>query len=679
MFSYPTILRVQVAKYVKVPMDNIHQKNILFSYPEQHFFRQQVAYVFDLNEIQSRKTIQSSLLLQKKQNMLSYLKFRRTALYALLTLGSLYQKDHKIHNNISFLNNLPDVSQDYSLTFWGADNELYASYHLKNNFNIVRILDKAYIYELLAVKAIGVGLPLYNNYIPLVALANDTFIVMIYDIINKTRYEIANYSIDFLEKQFSNYIKKLTGRDISDRIGYYRASYKILEPYRFTDVTANKSFEICSNLSLCKTVLYIGNRGINAYENYIIFEMEFEIRGKKLYYELSIPRGISLRSRGVAKTPAKQVIETQTMSISIPKVNYIQPNILYYQNDCAILKDFIYNDSYYILDLNKNTKHKISNKLGYRNATQFFVANNLIMIVYFASTKLSQERAAWHLMIYDTIERRFFNTLIDDWHEGATANLLSYYYIEKCQKVIFILGHVNDKSRDFYNIYQNRSIHTVSAITILDLSKLSNIADNDDIEKCKEMIKMPFFMEKYLKAKWNVDIFYVQADCTLDAESSMLYITAYVPDYKNPVITMAKNLCQNNAKFYNFDLEIPILRTYDLIKDREKPIYISSKALKSAQFPKYLHMYDLKGFYDFVNSKTVNTGLIFIAYPDFLIVDRYYNRTSQFYREFSEFYLTYPVLINSYLVGYYMSENAQPHSLAGIFVINDLTVMRLSL
>jgi len=250
MFLYPHVLKVRFAKYVKVPMDNIHQKGIVFSYPEQYLFRQQAAYVFDLTQIKSRGGKQSALLLQKNENMLLYLKFRRSVLHALLMLGSLPKEYYKTHYNISYLNNIPDVSQDHSLTFWGADNELYTAYRSNNNFKIVRISDKADVYELVAFKTIGIGLPLYNNYIPLVVLANDTFIVMIYDITNKKRYEIANYSIDSLEKKINDYIKKLTGRDISNNIIYYRASYKVLEPYRFTDDTAGKSFGICSNLSL---------------------------------------------------------------------------------------------------------------------------------------------------------------------------------------------------------------------------------------------------------------------------------------------------------------------------------------------------------------------------------------------------------------------------------------------
>ena len=121
------------------------------------------------------------------------------------------------------------------------------------------------------------------------------------------------------------------------------------------------------------------------------------------------------------------------------------------------------------------------------------------------------------------------------------------------------------------------------------------------------------------------------------------------------------------------------MRTRNLEKDQTEPIYTSSKALKNAGFPKYLHMYDLKGFYDFVNSKTINTELIFITYPKFLIVDKYYNRIPQFYKEFSDFYLTISLLLDSYLVGVCKLDYHRTQSLAGIFVINDLTIIKLSL
>jgi len=664
MFLCNKTLSVRVAKHVKVPLHNIHQKDILFSYPEQHFFRQQVAYVFYVNQNQSSETTESALLLQKKGNMLLYLKFHSSALRALLMLGSW-------PHNISSLNNQPDVSVADSLTFLGADNELYTAYYLNNNLKIARISDGANVYELIALKTIGIGLPLYNNYIPLVVLANDTFIIILYDIVNKTRYEIANYDIEFLEKQLNDYINKLTGRNINNNIRYYRSSYKILEPYRFTDATAGKSFEICSNLSVCESVLYIGNRAINEYgANHIVFEIQFKIRDQNLHYEFSIPRRLSFKSFGLEETPTKHVIETKTLSIRLPNGNHITPNISYYQNDHVIVRDFVYNESYYILDLRKNTKNKISNEFLY--CMRFYIANNIIMIVYYVAT--------WYLMIYDTINRRFFNILLSDWYEETSANLVSYYYIEKCKKAVFILGGVNDKHKDFYNIENNRTVHVVSAITILDLSKISNITDNDDIEKCKEIIKFPFWMGEYLKAKERSDIFvnYVKADCTVDVNKSMLYITAFVSNYKNPVITIAKNLCKINTEFYDFAIDVPISRTREVLKDRIKPIYISSKALKSANLPKYLHRYDLKGFYDFINSKTISMDLVFINYPNFRIIDRYYNRVSLSHKEFSDFYRTTSALIDSYIVGYYILQRDQMRSLAGFFVINDLTVVRLS-
>jgi hypothetical protein len=242
---------------------------------------------------------------------------------------------------------------------------------------------------------------------------------------------------------------------------------------------------------------------------------------------------------------------------------------------------------------------------------------------------------------------------------------------------LFIVGRVENQVSDFYDIYKNRTMHTISTITILDLAKISSIADTEDIESCKETIQFPRWLEKYLETKESEDIFVgrVQADCTVDVNKSILYITAFVPDYKNPVITIAKNLCSGNTKFYDFDLGVPILRTRNLEKDQTKPIYTSSKALKNAGFPKYLHMYDLKGFYDFVNIKTINTELIFITYPNFLIIDKYYNRISQFYREFADFYVTISVLLDSYLVGICKLDYNHTQSLTGLFVINDLTII----
>ena len=681
MFLYPHVLRVRVARYVKVPIDNIHPKETRFSYPKQHFFHQQAAYVFYINQVKSTNNTESALLLHKKNNILLYIKFHGLALKALLTLVSLprkyYKKNYKLSSLISDSNK---VFTNYRLTFLGVDNKLYIAYYTNNNFfRIFRISESFDVHDIIEferIEKVGVGLPLYNTYIPLVVVIKDTFIVMIYDIINKKRYEIAKYSIDFLENKINDYIKKLTGRDISKSIRHYREFYKILEPYRFLDDRASKSFEICNNLSVCKTLLYIGNDAIDQRKEHIFFEMNFKIRNQKLHYEFSIPRGLSIKLYGLIKTPTKHVIEKQILSIGLPKGNHITSNIVYYQNHYLIVRDFVCINSYYMLDIKKHTKHRIADNYGH--GVRFYIANNIIMIVHFTATKLSMEKGAWHLLIYDTIKRRFFVTLINDSYEGASYDLVSYYYIEKCQKAVFIVGRVDDQIRDFYNTEQIRTMHTVSAVIIIDLAKISNIEDTEDIEKCKEIIKFPRWIEKYLGSKVGNSTFvsYVKVDCTVDVSNSMLYITAFVPDYKHPVLTIAKNLCDRNTKFYDFNLGLPILRSKDLTKDRTKPIYTSSQAIKTANFPKYLHRYDWRGFYNFVNSKTINTGLIFISYPDFLIVDRYYNRVSPFYKVFSDFYLKSSLLIDSYLVGYYTIERAQTRSLGGLFVINDLTIVK---
>ena len=295
VFLYTKTLRVRVAKYVKVPIDNIHPKETRFSYPKQHFFHQQAAYVFYINQVKSTNNTESALLLQKKNNILLYIKFHDSALKALLTLVSspqkYYKKNYKLSSIISDSNK---VFTNYRLTFLGVDNKLYIAYYTNNNlFKIFRISKSSYdvhdIIEFETIEKVGAGLPLYNNYIPLVAVIKDTFIVMIYDIINKKRYEIAKYSIEFLEKQLADYINKLTGLDISKNIRLYREWYKILEPYRFLGDRASKSFEICNNLSVCKTLLYIGNDAIDQREEHIFFEMNFKIRNQKLHYEFSIP------------------------------------------------------------------------------------------------------------------------------------------------------------------------------------------------------------------------------------------------------------------------------------------------------------------------------------------------------------------------------------------------------
>ncbi len=679
MFFYAKPIKTRVAKYAKIPTDKIHQKDIRFIYPEQHFFYQQAAYVFYINTTQSSETTERALLLQKRKNLLLYLKLPSSALRALLTLSSSIQKHRETHYKLSsFVNNLPNIPMISNPIFLGVDNELYVVYETNDKFiKIAKISDYFVVYNILSfekTEKFGFGLPLYNNYIPIAIIENKTFVIMVYDIINHKKYKIDEFDVQFLEDQLSDYVKKLTGRDISNSVRRCRESYEILAAHRSSYTTSKKIIGVCSNLSLCETMLYITNRNVNEDGDHVVFAIKFTFSNEDLYYELSIPREASFRYFELEKMTKKYVIKTKKFSIRLPKGNYTISNIAYYRDSFLVLRDFVYNNSYYILDLRNRANKKISyyNPYGMR----FYAVDNIVLVAYLTATKLSRGRATWHLLIYDTIKRRFYNTLINDWYEGASADLLSYYYIEKCKKVVLVVGTIRNNLRDFYNTEQNKTAHTVIAITILDLSKISEITDNDDIEKCKETLKFPFFIQKYIRDKGIGDAYYVQADCAVDVNKSMLYITAFVPDYQNPVITIAKNLCDNKNRFYDFDLGVPILRTRNITKDKNKPIYTSENALKRANFPRYLNKYDWRGFYNFINSKTMNTDLIFIAYPDFTIIDRHYHRKSQFYKEFSNFYLTESLLIDTYLAGYCIVERESIRVLAGVFIISDLTIVR---
>ena len=111
----------------------------------------------------------------------------------------------------------------------------------------------------------------------------------------------------------------------------------------------------------------------------------------------------------------------------------------------------------------------------------------------------------------------------------------------------------------------------------------------------------------------------------MDVNKGIMYITGINYKCDIPIVTLECDLC-NNYEVREFGIQYPIVRSRDIASDKAKPIYISTKALKSKNFPKYLPMYLSNEFYDFITNKFFSSEMVFSSHLKPTVRDRRYNR-----------------------------------------------------
>jgi hypothetical protein len=162
------------------------------------------------------------------------------------------------------------------------------------------------------------------------------------------------------------------------------------------------------------------------------------------------------------------------------------------------------------------------------------------------------------------------------------------------------------------------------------------------------------------------------ADCSVDVNKGIMYITGLNYECDIPVVTLECDLC-NNYEVREFGVQYPIVRSTDITSDKTKPIYISTKALKNKNFPKYLSMYLSNDFYDFMTNKTSSSGMIFSSHSKFSVRDRYYNRMDAVLANINELRGTVNVALQDDIV---MMYEVDYRNLVAVMVMYDLAVIK---
>jgi hypothetical protein len=178
-------------------------------------------------------------------------------------------------------------------------------------------------------------------------------------------------------------------------------------------------------------------------------------------------------------------------------------------------------------------------------------------------------------------------------------------------------GHKNS----FFNIEENRRAINVEQAIVIELSQnLKNISFK---QISLEVIIRQYMRDRYSDKCSGVGV--MNADCSVDVNKGIMYVTAINYKCDIPVITLECDLC-NDYGVREFGIQYPIMRSQDMASDRAKPIYISTKALRNKGLPKYLPMYISEEFYDFMTNKMSSGGMVFSSHAKFSVRDRHYNR-----------------------------------------------------
>lgn len=224
-------------------------------------------------------------------------------------------------------------------------------------------------------------------------------------------------------------------------------------------------------------------------------------------------------------------------------------------------------------------------------------------------------------------------------------------------------GHSNS----FYKIDEGRrAVNVERAIVIERFRNSDNISFNH--------LSPDVIIIEYMKYKHSSKCsgFGVKnVDCSVDVNNGIMYITGLNYDCDIPVITLEWDWCCNEVR--EFGIQYPIVRSRDIASDKAKPIYISTKALKKKNLPKYLPMYLSNEFYDFIANKVSNSEMVFSSHSKLNVRDKYYNRMDAVLANINELRGTVNVALQDDIV---MMYEVDYRNLIAVMVTYDLAVIK---
>ena len=239
---------------------------------------------------------------------------------------------------------------------------------------------------------------------------------------------------------------------------------------------------------------------------------------------------------------------------------------------------------------------------------------------------------------------------------------------KKCEKVVFLVYNKEGHSNSFYKLDENRRAVNIEQAIVIELSK--NLATINFKQLSLNAIIMQYMRDKYGDKCLGLGV--TNADCSVDVNKGIMYVTGINYKCDIPIVTLECDLC-NNYEVREFGIQCPIVRSQDIASDKAKPIYISTKALKGKNFPKYLSMYLSNEFYDFITNKVSNSEMVFSSHSKLNVRDKYYNRMDAVLAKIDALKEAVNVALQDDIV---MMYEVDYRNLIAVMVIYDLAVIK---
>ncbi len=654
MLLLSELIPIKVARYLKVPQSDVmNQQSDLRSF-KSIISGRQIAYKIISNY--------RTLLFYKKANLTTFYNIENTAYEwsAKSVVLPLSDKNDFMHykraNNYSIE---PDFSGIY-FRFLDTNNELYEviiRYRRDDCvLTVVSFTSGEFILNKKVKGFLMASVPVYNNYMPIVVVRDSRVEVYVFDIFNRKLSKVAQYSMSFLRKELYRFLITLVDMDkeeLKELIAQSKNSYRL-----------SKAYDICGDFSICKSFIHMTNDTLTGDDNGDVFTFVFSANESVISYELFVPESASFKALGIDEVLQKHVIDAKQIQVAQFHGRHIAPNIMYYDQKYALAYDITNMNRYFIVSRDHATKYLIDTTRD--DMYKMYIVDDFIFIIYKTEGK-RHWHTNYHILLYDPRRSTWYKQeLVVSTY--SDIGIYGCYYIKKCEKVVFLVYNKQGHSNSFYNIAENRRAVNIEEAILVELSI------NLDSVNFRHL-DLGAIIVQYMKDNHSSKCsgFGVKnVDCSVDVNKGVMYITGLNYDCDIPVVTLECDLC-NNYEVREFGIQYPMVRTRDITLDKTKPIYISTKALKSKNFPKYLPMYISNEFYDFITNKVANSDLVFSSHSKLTVRDRYYNRMDAILAKIKVLREAVHVALEKDIV---MMYEVHYRALKMVMVIYDLTVVK---
>jgi hypothetical protein len=403
---------IKVAKSIKVPLRAGTKviNDMIIGYFRQFISGRQIAYL--------AQSSRGTLLFYKKSDAIVKYYIPREKDWSKVFVTPLAENNDFI---VHYSNTSESASKILPYHFMGVDYESYKiiiekvplkrsdrstlSYtndEIETKIKIIKITTNEKVIEISLTGQVSIGYPLYNNYIPIVNLANKKFMAIVLDVASKKVITFVKKWLKTITKSIGDYLEKIKKvddwRQVNKRIiqGQYG-------DYRLSGV----ELEIDKNYSINKCIFYI--RNYTLYHAPVVFNVEISIEKEIIYYKIIVPKQISITELGISGAASDYIIESQTLNLDLTSKGNIRTIVLYEDTKYAILKPPSSEAKYYIVNSEGHIEHIIDSYVDCGNTEE----QKYLFDVYFAED---------FMIILHKSGILLYNTLKGQWWQIEVSN-----------------------------------------------------------------------------------------------------------------------------------------------------------------------------------------------------------------------------------------------------------------